>query len=896
MGIVYEAEQTSLKRRVALKILPPALCADPRIVARFHREAEAAGRLRHPNIVPVYSVGEVNGAPYFTMERVEGRSLAAILDERRAGRDAGLPPPGDAWRAWCAETFARLADALAYAHGQGVLHRDVKPANVLLEADGTPRLTDFGLALDLSAPGLTQVGETFGTPSYMSPEQLARHDNTLDARTDVYSLGVSLYEALTLRIPYDAATSLEIFAALREGKIVPPLVADPAMPPALDAILRRALERDAAKRHPGPAAVAHDLRLFLRAPRATPAAAVPTPSEPTRRGATAPKRRLAVAIAAAVLVAGGAAALHLLRGRSSDAVESGRDLTAREAARIERLRAPPALAKAQIDEAARLGVPAWFDNPIGMRFVIVPAGTFLMGSPRTEALRGEDETQHEVTISRPYYLQATETTWGQFRTWLPRASTGPTLKPVEKADADDQPLMRVEPKEIDGFLAWLSARDPGRSYRLPTTAEWERACRAGTTTSRFWGDDSRDAIRYANLADASLRAKDPGSPDVAGDDGFATAAPVGSFLPNPWGLYDMIGNVTEWTADTYAPHGPGPQFDPFVHGMPLRGIRGAAWWTDPSTARCAFHGRVKIQAWQDAGMRLAVDVPGTNAAGLPAPRLTAFQETAARELGVPAWFENGIGMRFVLVPAGTFTMGSPSSEPGRRDDEAPHRVTISKAFYLQTTEATYAQWRRWEAGAGGSLYDGEPTDADDQPVTRVNGDANLAGFLAWLSEKDGKRRYRLPTEAEWEYACRAGSTTRWPWGDDPEAAETHGNVLGRIGLRKHADLPNPFPFDGYAVLEPAPVGLFQPNAWGLRDMIGNVAEWVQDTYAPIPAGDATDPVHTAAATDRVSRGGSWHSGATIARCADRGHLSWDSGMLWADVGVRVAVDLPTPPK
>ncbi len=263
MGVVYEAEQMSLKRRVALKVLPPALRSDRRLLARFRREAEAAGRLRHPNVVPVYACGEAGGAPFFAMELVEGRSLADILRERRRGGDAGLPADPDGWRRFTLSTIVKIADALAYAHARGILHRDVKPGNILLEKDGTPRLTDFGLALDLEAASLTVVGEICGSPHYMSPEQAFRRGQPLDARADIYSLAVTLYETLTRRLPYAGSTSAEVLAALDAGRIVPPGEADPEMPMALRAVLGRALERRPSDRYSTAAEFADDLSAIL---------------------------------------------------------------------------------------------------------------------------------------------------------------------------------------------------------------------------------------------------------------------------------------------------------------------------------------------------------------------------------------------------------------------------------------------------------------------------------------------------------------------------------------------------------------------------------------------------------------------------------------------------------
>lgn len=303
MGIVYEAEQTSLGRRVALKVLPPALQVDGRVLARFRREAEAAGRLRHPNVVPVYVFGEAAGTPFLAMELVEGQSLAQTIAERKAALERGegaSPADREAHRRLAAEVIARVADALDYAHGRGILHRDVKPGNILVEKDGTPRLTDFGLALDLDAASLTLAGEVFGSPLYMSPEQAFRRESPVDARSDVYSLAVTLYELLTLRLPYDGVTQAEVLTALGSGAIVPPRTYDPGMPPALEQVILRALRKDPRERHATAAAFASDVRAAVEGrPVAPPPALVSPPPIPVAAAVVPPPIPIAAAAAPA---------------------------------------------------------------------------------------------------------------------------------------------------------------------------------------------------------------------------------------------------------------------------------------------------------------------------------------------------------------------------------------------------------------------------------------------------------------------------------------------------------------------------------------------------------------------------------------------------------------------
>src|SRR5262245_23691144 len=297
MGVVYEAVQTSLGRRVALKVLSPGLGLTPKVIDRFRREAAAAARLHHTNIVPVYATGEERGTHFYAMELIDGPSLDAVIRELCPAPGTGpndktrMAPPGgppstDSFEPGpatvtppptaistvrssaqridrAAAMIAEVADALHHAHRHGVTHRDIKPSNLLLSSDGRLSITDFGLARLLEQPGMTVSGEFLGTPAYMSPEQITTGRTPVDHRTDIYSLGATLYELLVLRPPFDADGRDRLLALVIQKEPVPLRKLDPTIPRDLETICLKCLEKDPDRRYASAKDLADDLRRFV---------------------------------------------------------------------------------------------------------------------------------------------------------------------------------------------------------------------------------------------------------------------------------------------------------------------------------------------------------------------------------------------------------------------------------------------------------------------------------------------------------------------------------------------------------------------------------------------------------------------------------------------------------
>lgn len=513
----------------------------------------------------------------------------------------------------------------------------------------------------------------------------------------------------------------------------------------------------------------------------------------------------------------------------------------------------------------------------GPKMIVVTTGQFTMGSPSTEAGRSANEGPlRVVTLARPFALSQTEITFEDYDRFA--AATARALPNDMGWGRATRPVINVTWSDAIDYAAWLSLQT-GKIYRLPTEAEWEYAARAAAATARFWGENADSSCQYANVQDDTLR--DEGVPglsnpvrcnDRVGDQ----TAPAGQYQANAFGLHDMLGNVWEWTLDcwhaTYvnAPNDGVAWLEQNNGICESRVMRGGSWQANRLGGRSALRQRTDINAIDPKfGIRLAQE-------------LVELQDTLA---------DGSLGPRMRVIPPGRFIMGAPDSENGREPSEIPqHAVTIATGFALSKTEVTYEQYDRFANATSRALPNDERGTRGNRPVAWVTR-ADAQAYASWLRAQTG-RRYRLPSEAEWEYAARAGTTTARYWGDNADLACTFANVADQAQGGAAIHQCN----DGQAN-QTAPVGSYQPNLFGLHDMQGNVWEWVQDCWHASYAGAPTNGMSWMEGEGGdcnfgVVRGGSLSSDPSSVRSAFRkgwpleGNTSQNGNR-----GFRVALDL-----
>jgi formylglycine-generating enzyme required for sulfatase activity len=866
MGVVYEAEQISLKRNVALKILPPHLLLSDEMVQKFHREAEAGGRQKHPGIVAVHAVGEEKGIHYIVQELVEGGvTLADKLEELETMEDE--PPLG--YFRDTARVVSRVAEALGHAHESGVIHRDIKPSNILLTSEGDPKVSDFGLAKIEDALALSRTGDLAGTPYYMSPEQAASKRIKIDHRTDIFSLGVTLYEMLTLKRPFEGKTSHEVLKKIVFADPPDPYKRNPRVPRDLSTICLKAIEKSPDKRYQTMEELREDLVRFLSGE-----VILAKPAGPGTRVWKWVKRNpvvsstVGVALAALVVFAVVVPWVIATKERELRAAE--------ETARIE------------IEKQRNAAVVA-----------------------REEAItqrRNAEEQRKAAEAEKERALIAEKTAKERYEQIIRLAD----VKRLNNLETESESLWPSYPEKVEAFKDWI-----GRAEELIARLDIHlQTLEKIREQALLYGDedlikDRESHPRWTELLelqrqreqlDAIAEGMDKhGSseegvlPEVS-EEGEAQRAKLDEEIDRlieetskrrTWKFKDT---ETQWRHDTL--HG-------LVSGVMrlmdkdnglLKDVRERLEFAETIEKRSIDDHR---NAWSRAIASIGdkntcpqyeglVIEPVIGIIPVGQDPVSGLWEFAHLQTGaIPERDSKGklilteeTGLVFVLIPGGTFKMGtlipsdehpvgSPNVDPDTKPDETPaHQVTL-KPFMLSKYEMTQGQWFRFTKN-NPSTYGPSYSSVINvlHPVESVT----------WIdcTEVLFNLKLRLPTESEWEYACRAGTTTVFNTGDDKKSLKGSANIAD-LYCKKNGGPPY-WPYeewldDGHMIH--APVGSYLPNAFGLHDVHGNISEWCADTYGRYDNWPADGSANMSGSSHRVARGGSGGDGSGNCRSAYR---------------------------
>ena len=749
MATVYLAREMALDREVAVKVLPRSFLRDSDFIERFKNEARVAANLEHPHIVRIYQISEEKDLCYFVMSFIPGGSIGDEIKKHGTIEIDDLIQWG-----------IDVCSALGYAHDHGVIHRDLKPDNIMLDKSRRAVVMDFGIARAAVGTRLTQTGAVIGTPQYMSPEQARGKE--IDGRSDIYSFGLVLYQMTTGTLPFQSSDAASLMYMHVHEAPVSPDVRNPKVPAWLRDIILKCLAKNPEDRFATAAELKKALAERLK-PKLTKTMLIPEHAAKKRTG-------IIFAIAASLIVL-----------------------------------------------AAAAGAYWWF--------MLRPAGTPVVTAPAPGAPAPGTETspREDDLAFRQAEMVNTEQAYSVY------------LKSYQSGKHAADAKSRIEA---------LKARTPVQPAQPRTPAP-------------------QVAVRETS---APPPATSPGAkqPDTSRDDNLA------------WQQAEMVN--TKQAYNTYLRNYP--------TGLHIADAKTKIDTLDREETRMASAQTEEITRKDDQAFQLAENTKtadaykayliayssGRHAADAKA-RIEAVEKRAALDDQVRV-FLNTLTMKMLAIPGGAFMMGS---DKGGADEKPAHQVSLS-AFQMSETEITQSQYQGI-MGANPSFFKG----ASNNPVDRVTW-FDAITFCNRLSEKAklepcytlasgecdySKNGFRLPTEAEWEYACRAETGGDYYTGDGPAN-------LGRAGW--YVDI---------SADKTHPVGQKAPNAWKLFDMHGNVWEWTNDWYAKDYYANSPkqNPSGPASGSEKVLRGGSWVDNAASCKAAKR--RSYNPRKNYSDIGFRL---------
>ena len=870
MGAIYKVYEESLRRTLAMKVALPrgrredAQPIDPVTMGRFLEEAQVTAQLDHPGIVPIYELSvNAGGQVFFTMKLVRGENLSEIFRKVKEHAE-GFDQTRVLW------VLLRACEALAFAHSRGVIHRDLKPANIMVGRFGETYVMDWGVARvlgradahdlrlraepprpleeatrigsqrkddgssDPGSPLVTMDGEVVGTPAYMSPEQAAGKIDQLGPESDVYGMGAILYELFAGHMPYvepgQRTSSRTVLRWVLDGPPKPIRQIDPGVPPELVAICEKAMAREMSDRYPSMEELAEDLRAYLEQ-RVVRAHAV-GPLAELKKWMLRNKAVAALALILILVVAGLGFGLAWQEKRANRIIAAERDRAESERRRVLR-----------ISDARRL------------EELLSEMDTLWPALPETApAMRSWLDRARDLESRLPQH----EETLAELRS---RGTPGP-----HRLDPDLADFLEHKRKDLAVALGDEFKTEEERRAHVAELDHWILEMRKVMDRERSYsfGDDQDTAWWHGALYELVMGLRDLGKDTQLG--------------PTIRNIEQRLKHAESTLRISFEDHA--EEWDLAIASI-----------EDP--AECPQYGGLELEP------QLGLVPIGRD----PSSGLWEFwhiqtgsrpERTKSGELV----FTDDCGLVFVLIPGGDTWMGAQRHDPEGPNydpltdtyeadlDSDPVEVRLDP-FFLSKFEMTQGQWLRI-AGENPSYYD----ERIKRPDLRQHTLLFPVESITWeqASELLERRlRLTLPTEAQWEHACRAGSGTPWWTGSDRESLRGAVNLADHSTAQAGVDWLEDQSWveldDGYFAI--APVHLFRPNPFGLHNVCGNVWEWVQDSYVhyrePCREGDGLRLLDK---KTKVVRGGAFNTTAEQCRSAHRGRL--DRTHLSTSVGVRPA--------